>query len=109
MHPSCGVGALLVPLLWCWSVRAAQESARTRDLQLWNYSRHLTSVKCVSFPGPADASSTCVSGASTLSHIHTKHRIMDWRVQTDTLIYPFPVTGRPGFLCAYADLKHRFI
>lgn len=34
---------------------------------------------------------------------------MVWRVQTDTLIYPFPVTGRPGFLCAYADLKHRFI
>lgn len=36
-----GVGALLVPLLWCWSVRVAQESARTRDLQLWSYNKDI--------------------------------------------------------------------
>lgn len=69
---------LLVPLLQCYRAQGCSEMSkyqRFATLELYNVTR--TSVKCDSSPAPADVSSTCVSGASTLSHIHAKHRIMD--------------------------------
>lgn len=98
---------------WCrccsvTALRAAQKWVSTKGLQLlYNITR--TSVKCISFPAPADASSTCISGASTLPTSTQNTQLQTQNPRPRQWLIPFPVTGGSGFLWAYGDLKNIFI